>query len=424
MPTLLRHYKGMKSKRRKNRPIKVEVGNATVRIYIHKRSDRATDYQVADYSTGTRCLRTCATIEAAKAEADKIARLMSSGDVQAAMMRNSEAASYGRAIQLLKPTGTSLELAAAGFAKAFEILGRDRVIEAATFFEKHNPEKLPQKTVQDVVSELIAHRKTNGASEVYIIDLQSRLSRFATDFQCQVSSVIGADVGKWLDGLPLSPRSKNNFRTNIRTLFSFSERQGYILKGSNPAAETDRFAEKGGTVEIYSPTELAKLLQSADQNFMPCLAIGAFAGCRTAEILRMEWRDIDLSGGFITVSPEKSKTKERRIIPILPVLSNWLSRVDDKDGLLWRGTKEAFFVAQKSIASAAKVTWKSNALRHSFASYRLADVQNAAQVSLEMGNSPQMVFKHYRELVKPAAAKEWFSIFPKSESNIIQRNFH
>ena len=73
-----------------------------------------------------------------------------------------------------------------------------------------------------------------------------------------------------------------------------------------------------------------------------------------------------------------------------------------------------------ATASAAQVTWKSNALRHSFASYRLADVQSAAQVSLEMGNSPQMVFKHYREIVKPSAAKEWFSLFPKSESNIIQ----
>jgi hypothetical protein len=37
-----------------------------------------------------------------------------------------------------------------------------------------------------------------------------------------------------------------------------------------------------------------------------------------------------------------------------------------------------------------------------------------AQVALEAGNSPQMIFQHYRELVRPEAAKAWFAIKPKS----------
>lgn len=58
--------------------------------------------------------------------------------------------------------------------------------------------------------------------------------------------------------------------------------------------------------------------------------------------------------------------------------------------------------------------WKHNALRHSFISYRVSDIQNVAQLALEAGNSPQMIFKHYRELVRPAAVKEWFAIEPKN----------
>jgi hypothetical protein len=57
-----------------------------------------------------------------------------------------------------------------------------------------------------------------------------------------------------------------------------------------------------------------------------------------------------------------------------------------------------------------QVKWKYNGLRHSFMSYRVAEIQNATQVALEAGNSPQMIFKHYRELVRPAEAKKWFSI--------------
>src|SRR6185436_16268032 len=58
--------------------------------------------------------------------------------------------------------------------------------------------------------------------------------------------------------------------------------------------------------------------------------------------------------------------------------------------------------------------WKHNALRHSFISYRVAQIQNVAQVALEAGNSPRMVFSNYRELVRSADAEKWFAITPKT----------
>ena len=64
------------------------------------------------------------------------------------------------------------------------------------------------------------------------------------------------------------------------------------------------------------------------------------------------------------------------------------------------------------LARPQKWTWKRNGLRHSFISYRLAEIKNVHQVSLEAGNSPQMVFAHYRQLVTETQAKEWFAIMP------------
>jgi hypothetical protein len=61
------------------------------------------------------------------------------------------------------------------------------------------------------------------------------------------------------------------------------------------------------------------------------------------------------------------------------------------------------------------VPWKHNALRHSFISYRVATVKNVAQVALEAGNSPEMIFEHYRELVTAEAAKGWFAVTPKAK---------
>jgi hypothetical protein len=43
-------------------------------------------------------------------------------------------------------------------------------------------------------------------------------------------------------------------------------------------------------------------------------------------------------------------------------------------------------------------------------------VPNKARVALEVGNSPQMIFGHYRELVRAMDAEKWFGITPEPVS--------
>ena len=66
-----------------------------------------------------------------------------------------------------------------------------------------------------------------------------------------------------------------------------------------------------------------------------------------------------------------------------------------------------------------KFTWKRNALRHSFISYRLAVLKDVAAVALEAGNSPTMIFRNYRALVTESEGKTWFSIAPEAITNIV-----
>jgi hypothetical protein len=40
-------------------------------------------------------------------------------------------------------------------------------------------------------------------------------------------------------------------------------------------------------------------------------------------------------------------------------------------------------------------------------------VKIADQVALEAGNSPSIIFKHYRELTTEEQVVKWFSIMPK-----------
>ena len=68
------------------------------------------------------------------------------------------------------------------------------------------------------------------------------------------------------------------------------------------------------------------------------------------------------------------------------------------------------------------MAWKANALRHSFISYRVAQTRDIAAVALEAGNSPKMVFAHYRELCTEQEAQEWFAIVPATAEarNVLQ----
>ena len=66
-----------------------------------------------------------------------------------------------------------------------------------------------------------------------------------------------------------------------------------------------------------------------------------------------------------------------------------------------------------SVFALLKIDWPRKVLRDSFISYRIAIVQSADQVALEAGNSPSIIFKHYRELATEDLADQWFGILPK-----------
>jgi integrase len=413
----------MKCKRR-SKPGTVTVGNVKVRIYTVKRptaiGKMRTTWEVADYTSGQRRFRVFTDETEARREAERIARQLSTGEATAASFRNADAASFGRALELLRPSGISLEVAVATYAKALDILGGDAVIDAAQFYARHRVDKITRRTVAETVAELIEAKTARGKSKRYLGDLRIRLARFAGDFAVDISTITGPDVQGWLDRLKVAPQTAKNCRTVLYTLFSFAESRGYIFKGSNPVADTESISTNGGgTIEIYTPSEMDDLLRHAPANFLPFIALGGFAGLRTAEIERLDWQDVDLAGGFIHVAAEKSKTRSRRLVPILPNLARWLAPFALQSGRVWTGTPQTIRDRRADTCKAANVPWKNNALRHSFISYRLADIQNAAQVALEAGNSPAMVFRHYRELVKPDAAKTWFAIAPEAPANVL-----
>ncbi|MDR3456114.1 MAG: site-specific integrase [Verrucomicrobiae bacterium] len=419
------------SKEEKTKAWRTEkTGNSTVAIYRrdkhHKPSGKTYQvFEVADYTTGQRRLQSFSDPANAIAEAQRIGRLLATGETTAAKLRGSEAASYGRAVELIRAAGleTPLELVAARYVEAVKILGTEKIVEAASDYIRRNPAERPARTVRQVADELIALKTHRKASARYIEDLKIRLAKLATRFAVRVDTVTTADVQEWLDGMDGAPRTIRNFRQNASGLFKFAEARGYIARGENPVTATERLKTKtADAIEIYSPSELTRLLAAAPESFKPVLAIQAFAGLRSAEVMRLDWQNVKLGRGHIEITAANAKTASRRIVPILPNLAVWLKDAAKKTGKIFPHTRAYFHEMQRDISAKTKtdklpaLPWKHNALRHSFISYRVADIQNVAQVALEAGNSPGMIFGHYRELVTADDAKTWFAIAPAKKT--------
>lgn len=410
----------LRTERQEDWPRKVRVGRVTVTVYRRITPNGSPGYLVSNYANGKRRLDSYSNEADALDAAKRLARQLSTGEVVAASLTNEQAAEYSAAVQKLAPTKTGLLAAASAVADALKHVDDVASLVAAAKFYAARQKHVTAKRVAEAVAELVALKSARGKSERYIRDLRSRLACFADAFQCDCAHVQTADVQAWLDRMKLAPRSVRNYRNALATLFSFAESRGYLAKGSNPIADTEQVTTNGdGKIEIFTPAEVTRLLACAPADFLPLIALGAFAGLRSAEALRLEWADVDLAGGFITVGSDKSKTRSRRLVPIALNLAQWLAPYAQRTGKVWAGGEREFKRLRRLMLAQSGVKWKDNALRHSFISYRVAQAQDAARVSLEAGNSPQMIFRHYRELVKPADAERWFNVKPETPANVL-----
>ncbi len=273
-------------------------------------------------------------------------------------------------------------------------------------------------TVTALIIEFNAAKRQDGASERYLHDLKNRLDTFAEDFgTLKVGEILPSQIDDWLRGLKVAAQTRNNFRTVLRTFFEFAVVRGYAL--DNAVAKTAKAKVVRGAPDIFTPVQMQTILEKAPRDFVPYLAIGAFAGLRSAEIERLDWSEIDLAEKFIHIKAEKSKSAQRRLVTISDNLAAWLAPHSRKAGQV--ADPERVRVARDKTCEAAEIKWPANALRHSYASYHLAHFKNAAATAAELGHtSPTMLYKHYREVVRPDAAAQWWQVMPPAgDGNMI-----
>lgn len=303
----------------------------------------------------------------------------------------------------------SLRIEALECSEKLEAIG-STLRHATSFFLNHFHRTNRSCTVNAAIAGLCNARETDGCSKRYLNDLRVRLARFSTEFgERTIAAITTSEIDDWLRNLPVGGVTRNTFRRRLSTLFGYARRRGYVP--ANPVVDVERANEKPEPIGILTVEETQRLLTNAQPEMLAFWAIGAFAGLRTAEIQRLDWAEVNLKGGFIEVKASKSKTASRRLVTIQANLQRWLVPFRRASGPV---SPVNFQVRAKEDRDHAELgrPWPNNALRHSFASYHLAAFKDAAKLALEMGNSPKVIFAHYRELVRPSDAHQYWLIAP------------
>jgi len=303
------------------------------------------------------------------------------------------------------------------------------VVEAAKFYASRNVATM-RTPLREAVASYIQAKTDLGKSFDHARDLRHRLNRLCGDFENWTVGDLTTPVCQdWLAGLkrkdgktPLEEQGKINFKTVCHGFFEWAKKRGMVVENPFEKVEAPRVRER--TVSVFTPLEMEKLLHSAlktDKELIPFLVLAGFCGLRSGEVNSLLWEDYSKEDQTLVVKGDGTGGVRTRHLKLSAQALSWLCSFIQESGAV-SPVGKWLYKRLEALSQASGVEWKSNALRHSFASYRLAQNVAPAQVSQELGNSTGVLNSHYKNRrCKPSDAEKWFSILPtaKGAKNLV-----
>ncbi|MCB1096516.1 MAG: tyrosine-type recombinase/integrase [Verrucomicrobiae bacterium] len=313
---------------------------------------------------------------------------------------------------------------------------------ALEHFRRHIQLTSSSKTVEAAAADFLLEKELSPkVNELALRDYRARIGRFSKAFESQSVALVTTDqVREWLYSLRVSSVTLDNYRRALSTFFIWAEAKGWCEGNPAHKRSVDLPEIDDAEIGILEPSEFAALMAAAPPPLVPYIAMATLAGIRVdGELQRLEWKAVNLRTGVIHISASVAKrTKKggrKRQIPISENLREWLLTCKPRTGKVAppnsrrlmdaarvrAGFKPSHFSTDpetRKIEESLK-DWPRNAMRHSFASYRMAETMHEGIVAEEMGNSPSIVQRHYKALVTREDAEEFWNIGPEAIENIV-----
>jgi len=227
-----------------------------------------------------------------------------------------------------------------------------------------------------------------------------------------------------------SPATANRYLAVLSHAFSVACRQWHWAT-DNPVLRVAKFREPRGRTRFLSDDERGRLLAackaSAHPWLYPVVVLALSTGMRSAEVMGLTWRRVDLERGRVTL--EDTKNGEARAVPISGLALDLLrqhkaSRRTDTD-LLWPGRRHPPrpIVLRKhwlaAVAAADLRDFRFHDLRHSACAYLLMSGATIPELAEVLGHKTLDMVRRYSHMSEQHAAgvlaRMTDYIFPSSE---------
>lgn len=263
-----------------------------------------------------------------------------------------------------------------------------------------------------VVTEVVAAKRAANRRETYLRSLKVYLDGFARGREGMPITAVNLKVIEdWYASRTETPSMRKGTIGRLSTMFSFAWRRGYVSE--NPCRRLERIRVDPKPPRIFSPAEAKRLLEYVCDHGrrrwrLAQVTLGLFCGIRPFELTRLHWNDVDLNRAIVRVDASASKVRQRRIVPIPENAIQWLECCQ-------RDNKPLGAVRWKWIGDIERGTglqWQNDILRHTAASYLLAKHEDCGKIARWLGNSADVLLKHYTELVSAEDCLAYWDIRP------------
>ena len=270
----------------------------------------------------------------------------------------------------------------------------------------------------DLAAAFLAHKKEDVA-DVTWRQLRWGISMLSASFpRAKVQDIDPERAGHWGRSLKLSTRGRYNAWSCARTFYNWRPVRQVVR--DNPFEDAPPRRDRGKRLPILSPQDIKLLLQmDADDEtwWTNWVALGAFAGLRSCEVERLKCSSIDYEFGDIVVRREDSKgglaSRPRNITIQKAFLRHYSNRLADAGESVVEGMtlKRIRKMTKRAAGALGLSCWPRNCLRHSFASYHLAEFADPSKTSFEMGHaSPSLLYSTYANSVTRRDAKAYWTL--------------
>lgn len=280
------------------------------------------------------------------------------------------------------------------------------------FGQPEREREVPEITIKDAINLLKTAKLAANRRRNYVTELVRVLNQVADGIEDKPLSCLDAPRIEWfLAQHNYCPAARAGIIGRVSTLFQFAKRRKLVT--SNPCEEIEKPIQEWSPPYILSPEQAEKLMRTCQREWperLAYLALCLFAGLRPTEARQMTWSHINSES--LRVEGSISKIRQRRVVHLHPTAALWMnhcrpfSRLPFSEGLRKKWMKD--FARVLEFADG----WPQDCARHTCASYWLAVKPDAAYIALQLGNSPTILFRNYRELVMKEDADKFWQILP------------